>query len=153
MTHFIHSSASGFSHSIPQQFAILTAATNIAFLFCHLVQHTQNIVSQTVQIRLDEICLNHEAQAKITKLLHRHRIAKPFAFEKFLALEQHRNPGSRENHHSSHRGALLGIPARGIVWTDLLGHSSLTIGNVIVRLAIDNTLECYSKSDLDPERQ
>lgn len=69
MTHFIHSSASGFSHSIPQQFAILTAEANIAFLFCHLVQHTQNIVSQTVQIRLDEICLNHEAQAKITKLL------------------------------------------------------------------------------------
>lgn len=79
MTHFIHSSASGFSHSIPQQFAILTAATNIAFLFCHLVQHTQNIVSQTVQISLDEICLNHEAQAKIIACGAQTRKATPSA--------------------------------------------------------------------------
>jgi low affinity Fe/Cu permease len=51
----LDSNRAAFSYSDTWQLAINTATTIITFLMVFLIQHTQNIDSQAVQIKLDEL--------------------------------------------------------------------------------------------------
>ena len=57
-----------FHYSDTWQLAINTATTIITFLMVFLIQHNQNIDSQALQIKLDEIRGKYETLAKVAKL-------------------------------------------------------------------------------------
>ena len=66
---------------------------------------------------------------------------EPAIFDEFLALEKHGNPWSRQHERRAQRRALLGEPAVDIARPDLFGHARAAVGDLIMRLCVDDALE------------
>ena len=69
------------------------------------------------------------------------RVAEPSPFEEFLALEEHGNAGSGEDHGGGQRRTFLRVPALGVLRVDLLRHARPAVRHLVVRFAVDDPVE------------
>ena len=96
-----------------------------------------------VEPQPDEVAVEPDDAAELVALLpvERDRVAEPPSFEEFLALEEHRDAGSRKDHRGGQCRTFLRVPALGILRVDLLRHARPAARHLVMRFAVDDPVE------------
>ncbi len=97
----------------------------------------------TIAAKVDEVAV--EVQDALVGVflapVDRILVVEPGVLEDLLSLEEHRDARRGEHESGGERGALLRPDVPGVPWCDLLRKALLAVGDLVVRLGVDDPFE------------